>query len=169
MQYPQWWERLIAALIDGIILAVVGFVIATIFVAMGGYSITAVRILGLFAALINTAIYVGYKVFFEAGAWQATPGKMIFGLKVVDDRGQRANLQQVVLRTWPWWLSLLSVFGAVLLIAWVINLIVFLALVAIFASFFMTPVGRCLHDRTAGLHVIKAGPGMINIQVNTGR
>jgi uncharacterized RDD family membrane protein YckC len=169
MQYPPWWERLIAALIDGIILAVVGYVIATIFVAIAGYSITAARILGLLAWLINTALFIAYKVLFESGTWQATPGKLLFGLKVVTDSGQRAILQQAVVRTWPWWLWLLNVLGAVLLIWWATSLIAFLVLIAVFATFFLPPVGRCLHDQTAGLHVIKAGPGMINIQVNTGR
>ncbi len=169
MQYPPWWERLLAALIDGLILGIVGFVILTIFKAMGGTSVTAVRILGLFGALIFSALCVGYKVFFESGTWQATPGKMVFGLKLVDDRGQRAGLQQAVVRTWPWWSTLLIALGAVLLVEWAFAIIVFLLLIAIYCSIFMEPVGRCIHDKTAVLHVVKAGPGMINIQVNTGR
>ncbi len=169
MQYPQWWERFLAAFIDGLILAVVGFIITFIFTALAGTSLTALRILGLFAALFNTAIFVGYKLFFESGGWQATPGKMVFGLKVANDAGQRAPLTQVLVRTWPWWISLLGVLGAVLLIGLVLNVILLLAYIGIFCSFFMPPVGRCIHDKTAGLHVIKAGPGMINIQVNTGR
>ena len=99
MQYPQWWERLVAGIIDGIIMAIIVFLISFILVAIGGGSLTAIRILGFIAALISTALVVGYKVFFESGTWQATPGKMVFGLKVVDEGGQRAPIKQVFMRT----------------------------------------------------------------------
>jgi len=161
MQYPQWWERLVAGIIDGVIMAIVVIIISTILVAIGGGSLTAIRILGFIAALISTALVVGYKVFFESGTWQATPGKMVFGLKVVDEGGQRAPLQQVLMRTWPWWLNLLGALGALLLIGMVLNLLIAIAIIAIFCTFFMPPGGRCIHDTTAKMYVIKAGPGMI--------
>ena len=161
MQYPQWWERLVAGIIDGVIMAIVVIIISTILVAIGGGSLTAIRILGFIAALISTALVVGYKVFFESGTWQATPGKMVFGLKVVDEGGQRAPLQQVLMRTWPWWLNLLGALGALLLIGMVLNILIAIAIIAIFCTFFMPPGGRCIHDTTAKMYVIKAGPGMI--------
>jgi len=105
MQYPQWWERLVAAVIDGIIMTIVVLVISTIFVALGGSSVTAIRILGFLAALINTALVVGYKAFFEAGSWQATPGKMAMGLKVVDESGQRFGVVSDIVKpvsSAPW-------------------------------------------------------------------
>src|SRR5687767_1183510 len=108
MQYPQWWERLVAGIIDGVIMAIVVLIIGMIFGLMAGSSLTALRILGFIAVLINTALIIGYKVFFESGKWQATPGKMALGLTVVDESGQRAPIQQVFLRTWPWWLNLLG-------------------------------------------------------------
>jgi uncharacterized RDD family membrane protein YckC len=160
MQYPQWWERLVAGIIDGVIMAIVVIIISFIFVALGGSSGTAIRILGFIAGLISTALVVGYKVFFESGTWQATPGKMVFGLKVVDESGQRAPLMQVLMRTWPWWLNLLGAIGALLLITTVLNLLITLAIIGIFCTFFMPPGGRCIHDATAKMYVIKAGPGM---------
>lgn len=161
MQYPQWWERLVAGIIDGVIMAIVVFLISFILVAIGGGSLTAIRILGFIAALISTALVVGYKVFFESGTWQATPGKMVFGLKVVDEGGQRAPIQQAFMRTWPWWLNLLGAIGALLLIGTVLNLLIALAIIGIFCTFFMPPGGRCIHDTTAKMYVIKAGPGML--------
>jgi uncharacterized RDD family membrane protein YckC len=160
MQYPQWWERLVAGIIDGVIMAIVVIIISFIFVALGGSSGTAIRILGFVAGLISTALVIGYKVFFESGTWQATPGKMVFGLKVVDESGQRAPVQQVFLRTWPWWLNLLGAIGALLLITTVLNLLIALAIIGIFCTFFMPPGGRCIHDTTAKMYVIKSGPGM---------
>jgi uncharacterized RDD family membrane protein YckC len=161
MQYPQWWERLVAGIIDGVIMAIVVFIIAAIFGLMAGSSLTALRILGFIAVLINTALIIGYKVFFESGKWQATPGKMVFGLQVVDESGGRAPIQQVFLRTWPWWLNLLGALGALLLIGWALNLLIALAIIGIFCTFFMPPGGRCIHDATAKMYVIKSGPGMI--------
>jgi uncharacterized RDD family membrane protein YckC len=160
MQYPQWWERLVAGIIDGVIMAIVVFIIAAIFGLLAGSSLTALRILGFIAVLINTALIIGYKVFFESGKWQATPGKMVFGLQVVDEGGQRAPIQQVFLRTWPWWLNLLGALGALLLIGWALNLLIALAIIGIFCTFFMPPGGRCIHDTTAKMYVIKSGPGM---------
>jgi uncharacterized RDD family membrane protein YckC len=161
MQYPQWWERLVAGIIDGVIMAIVVLIIGMIFALMAGSSLTALRILGFIAVLINTALIVGYKVFFESGKWQATPGKMVFGLQVVDESGGRAPIQQVLLRTWPWWLNLLGALGALLLIGWALNLLIALAIIGIFCTFFMPPGGRCIHDATAKMYVIKAGPGMM--------
>jgi uncharacterized RDD family membrane protein YckC len=161
MQYPQWWERLVAGIIDGVIMAVVILIIGTIFGLMAGSSLTALRLLGFIAALISTALVIGYKVFFESGKWQATPGKMALGLQVVDEGGQRAPLQQVFLRTWPWWLNLLNALGALLLIgSWAISLLIMLAIIGVFCTFFMPPGGRCIHDATAKMYVVKSGPGL---------
>ena len=162
MQYPQWWERLVAGIIDGVIMAIVVMLIGLIFGAMAGSNLTALRILLFISGLITTALVIGYKVFFESGKWQATPGKMVFGLQVVDESGQRAPIQQVFMRTWPWWLNLLSALGALLLVgSWALNLLIALAIIGIFCTFFMPPGGRCIHDATAKMYVIKSGPGMM--------
>ena len=116
MKYPEWWQRLLAGLIDGLILAIGYMIIIAIFTAVAGFSLTALRIMLLLATLIYTAAVVGYKVFFESSPMQATPGKMAFGLKVADESGNRAALKPVLMRTWPWWLYLLGVLDALLLI-----------------------------------------------------
>lgn len=159
MKYPEWWQRLLAGLIDGVILFVAVFVVNAIFVAMAGFNLSALRIVLVLAALVNTGLVVGYKVFFESSPMQATPGKMAFGLKVVDGDGNRAVLKPVIMRTWPWWLSLLGLLDALLLIN-IFGLLASLAIIGIFFTFFMAPMGRCIHDKTANLHVIKAGKGM---------
>ncbi len=160
MKYPEWWQRLLAGLIDGVILFIVIFVVNAIFAAMAGFNLSALRIVLALAALVNTGLVVGYKVFFESSPMQATPGKMVFGLKVADEDGNRAALKPVLMRTWPWWLNILSVIGALMLTN-VLGLLVALAIIGIFFTFFMPPLGRCIHDQTAGLHVIKAGKGML--------
>ena len=160
MNYPEWWQRLLAGLIDGVILAIVFFIVNAIFGAMAGTNLSVLRIVLVLAVIVNTGLVVGYKVFFESSPMQATPGKMVFGLKVVDAGGNRAALKPVIMRTWPWWLNILSVIGALMLTG-VFGLLVALAIIGIFFTFFMPPLGRCIHDQTADLHVIKAGKGMI--------
>lgn len=159
MKYPEWWQRLLAAIIDGVILAVVIYIVQTIFVSFGATSMSGLRILLLIAAIANVAIVVAYKVVFEGSNLQATPGKMVFGLKVGSKAVKREPYQKVFLRTWPWWCSLLNIVGALLLTN-VIGIHVALVLIAIFFTFFMPPVGRCIHDKTADLHVVKAGKGV---------
>jgi len=109
MNYPEWWQRLLAGLIDGVILAIVFFIVNAIFGAMAGTNLSVLRIVLVLAVIVNTGLVVGYKVFFESSPMQATPGKMVFGLKVVDAGGNRAALKPVIMRTWPWWLNILSV------------------------------------------------------------
>ncbi len=160
MKYPEWWQRLLAGLIDGVILFIVVFIVNAIFAAMAGFNLGVLRVVLVLAALVNTGLIVGYKVFFESSPMQATPGKMVFGLKVVNANGNRAALKPVIIRTWPWWLNILSVIGALLLTN-VLGFLVALAIIGIFFTFFMPPLGRCIHDQTADLHIIKAGKGML--------
>jgi uncharacterized RDD family membrane protein YckC len=155
MTYPEWWQRFLAALIDGVIFIIIALIINAIFVAIGGYYLLIV------AALINTVLFVAYKVIFEGGPLQATPGKMCFGLKLVNDQSARVSQQQAFMRTWPWWLYLLTLLGAIApALGTILSLLVLIAVIVIFATFFMDPVGRCIHDQTAQCHVIKAGKGM---------
>jgi uncharacterized RDD family membrane protein YckC len=155
MTYPEWWQRFLAALIDGVIFIIIALIINAIFVAIGGYYLLIV------AAVVNTALFVAYKVIFEGGPLQATPGKMCFGIKLVNDQGARVSQQQAFMRTWPWWLNLLTLLSAIApALGTILSLLVLIAVIVIFATFFMDPVGRCIHDQTAQCHVIKAGKGM---------
>jgi uncharacterized RDD family membrane protein YckC len=166
MTYPQWWERLVAGIIDGIILAIVGWVLREIFIsiAISTGSITMVQLLGIIAVLVSVAFAVGYKVFFEGGSWQATPGKMVFGLKVGDGSGNVGARKAVLMRTWPWWIQVIIVIPILLLsptLNTVFGLIILGVMIAVFVSFFMDPKGRCIHDQTADLHVAKSGKSMV--------
>lgn len=162
MTYPQWWERLVAGIIDGIIMAVAILLVGLILGVLAFGSVTMARIMSLLATLIGTGVIVGYKVILESSSMQATVGKMVFGLKVVDGAGQRVGMQQALMRTWPWWLNLISVLTMIsLTLGSVLSIVVVLALIGIFCTFFIDPVGRCIHDSTANCHVIKAGEGMI--------
>ena len=168
MTYPQWWERLVAAIIDGIILAVVYFVIELIFRGIATSLLTSgslfiAQLVMAISVVLYVAAIVAYKGFFEGGKWQATPGKMVFGLQVQSDGGGKPDMKSVIMRTWPWWIYL------IVALAWLISLtlagtlyfVILVVNIVIVASFFMAPVGRCIHDQTANLHIVKSGKGMV--------
>jgi len=107
VQYGGFWIRVAAAIIDGIITGVVASVLQ---VALLGSLLTMPRVqpgvnpeaalgamMGAFglAYLIGTAIACGYEAFFVARLG-ATPGKMVFNLKVLRTNGARLSFGRAV-------------------------------------------------------------------------
>ena len=88
--------RFIAYFLDLIfeilILLVVGFVIGILATALGANVAMGVYYLLYFF------IWWFYHVFFELSRWGATPGKKIFGLRVVDEAGGSVTLGQSMIR-----------------------------------------------------------------------
>jgi uncharacterized RDD family membrane protein YckC len=161
MQYPKAWERFAAAFIDWLIYTVFALVFTLVLGQFTFASLAMQRIIGFFALMAATFLIIAYKVMFESGVLQATPGKLVFGLKVVDATGARAGWLPILLRTWPWWVYLVTALTQILLVGYWVHGIIWLGLVGIFFTFFLPPGGRCLHDITAGLHVVKANGGMM--------
>jgi uncharacterized RDD family membrane protein YckC len=162
MQYPKAWERFAAALVDWLLYTVFAFAFLLLLVTAFTFGSGAMqRIVGFFAVLLTTLLIIAYKVLFESGRLQATPGKLVFGLKVADASGGRAGWIPALLRTWPWWAYLITAITQILLVPYWVHGIIWLGLLALFFTIVLPPGGRCLHDITAGLHVIKAGPGMM--------
>ena len=161
MEYPKFHERLGAAVIDWLLYTVfaMGFALVMTQFAFGGG--TGLRLMGFLGMLLITLIIVGYKVMFEGGRLQATPGKLVFGLKVVDPNGGRPTWMQALLRTWPWWAYLILAVTAVLLVSYWVQGLIWLGLLGVLCTYLLPPGGRCLHDLTAGLYVVKDGPGLI--------
>ena len=161
MQYPKAWERLAAAVVDWLLYTVFALAFTGVLSQFIFGAVAMQRIIGFFAMLLITLLIIAYKVMFEAGRLQATPGKLVFGLKVVDASGGRAGWVPVLLRTWPWWAYLITAITQILLVGYWVHGIIWLGLLALFVTIVLPPGGRCLHDITAGLHVIKADPGMV--------
>jgi uncharacterized RDD family membrane protein YckC len=106
MMYAGFWIRFVAALIDGIILGVVGTILQFAFVGSlvtlprmtpgEAPTVTPEMISSLFGmigllSLLNMAIGACYEGFF-VGKLAATPGKMALGLKVVRPDGSPVSL-----------------------------------------------------------------------------
>ncbi|WP_322520561.1 RDD family protein [Guyparkeria halophila] len=85
--YGGFWKRLLAYLVDWLVLVVIVVVVAVlgaILLVAGGASEGWAGPFGNVVGLIGGWFYYA---FFESSAWQATPGKRLLGMKVVDRQG----------------------------------------------------------------------------------
>lgn len=90
MRFAGFWIRFGAKLIDGIILWVVNFVLtfATAGILAGSQNSPQMAITVLaFNVLIQLGIAIAYNAWFLSSKYQATPGKIACGLKVVTAEG----------------------------------------------------------------------------------
>jgi uncharacterized RDD family membrane protein YckC len=95
--------RIAAYFIDLLLVAALLMLIwGTLFLSFPNYQYTFWRI--FITAVIVWALYHG---FFESSAFQATPGKMFYKLKVMDKRGSRVGLIRASLRFLASFLSIL--------------------------------------------------------------
>jgi uncharacterized RDD family membrane protein YckC len=109
----------VAAIIDAIILRVVVAPVGIIFGGLGlaGGMMTGVPHRGLLHLLGGgvTAILLIfgswlYEAFMESSSYQATLGKMIFGMKVTDLNGNRISFERATGRHFAKWLSAITLF-----------------------------------------------------------
>jgi len=111
--YGGFWIRVVAAIIDAIILRVVVAPVGMIFGGLGlaGGMMTGLPHAGL--ALLGGGVtfillLFGswlYEAFMESSSYQATLGKMIFGMKVTDLNGNRISLERATGRHFAKYLS----------------------------------------------------------------
>jgi uncharacterized RDD family membrane protein YckC len=119
VRYGGFWLRVVAAIIDAIILRVVVAPVGIIFGGLGlaGGMMTGVPHRGLLHLLGGgvTAILLIfgswlYEAFMESSSYQATLGKMIFGMKVTDLNGNRISFERATGRHFAKWLSAITLF-----------------------------------------------------------
>jgi uncharacterized RDD family membrane protein YckC len=110
--YGGFWIRVVAAIIDAIILRIVVAPVGMIFGGLGmagmmsGIPHRGLRILGGGVTII--LLIFGswlYEAFMESSSYQATLGKMIFGMKVTDLNGNRISFERATGRHFAKWLS----------------------------------------------------------------
>ncbi|HEX7455995.1 MAG TPA: RDD family protein, partial [Candidatus Nanoarchaeia archaeon] len=108
-EYAGFWIRLLAAIIDGFILGIIGFIIMAIFGGLFGTAmvtapeepsvVTTSFLAGIFGTMqlllwaIDIAYFVGL-----TGTYGATLGKMVLGLRVVGTNGQKISFGKAALR-----------------------------------------------------------------------
>ena len=95
MNYSGFWRRLLAYIIDSLILALPGLLAGGV-IRHFGVSIGMNVVLGFF-----------YYPFFESSIMCATPGKALMGMMVLSERGERISFKTAVIRYFLRYLSAL--------------------------------------------------------------
>ena len=153
MRYAGFWIRVVASIVDSVILGSINLGIA--FLLVGDYYMELFRsvaegrgptqptdaFFGLLALTYVLQIVISwlYLAWFESSQHQATPGKMVFHLKVVDERNRRISFARATGRTFGKYLS-----SMICMIGWL--------MVA------FTERKQGLHDMIAGTFVVPDEP-----------
>ncbi len=114
-----FWIRFLALIIDSILLGAIegGLMYATgLSVIPDAESASVSGALAVFNLPI-LAIVIGYNAFFVASPLQATPGKLVVGIRVTDADGEQIGLLRAVAREFAKILSALILFIGYIMVA----------------------------------------------------
>jgi uncharacterized RDD family membrane protein YckC len=131
MEYAGFWRRVAAALIDGILVGIVSWIVTAIFSAISDGAGVAAQILVLIAAY-------GYYAGMESSSYQATVGKIALGIQVTDLNGNRISFGRALGRNLAEILSALILLIGYIMVAF-------------------TEKKQGLHDMIAGTLVVMKG------------
>lgn len=137
LRYAGFWIRFGAKFIDGIILWGVSFAFSmgtTLLIAANKSPQVAIAV-GILNIITQIAIGIAFTVYFLSGKYQATPGKMACGLKVVTAEGDKITAGRAVGRYFSEMLS-----GMIMMIGYIM------------AGF--DDEKRALHDRICNTRVV---------------
>ena len=98
IQYAGFWKRYWAFTIDTIALSIVCMILLYLLDAVG--AVKAVLRIKLFFDSDSLWTVVGWVYFcgFESSRWQATPGKIALGIRVIDYEGKQISLFRATVR-----------------------------------------------------------------------
>ena len=156
VRYAGFWLRVVAAIVDAVILTVAWKVIE---LALPDQQIPQLPAKPDYQAFLNMmnalltpdrvivyAVLVwAYFVFQETSSAQATLGKRMLGIRVSNAEGGRLSLLAATIRTWPIYLpTLVALLG--IGVSWLVSFFALIACVAV--AFSVRKQG--LHDKMAG-------------------
>jgi uncharacterized RDD family membrane protein YckC len=131
MEYAGFWRRVAAALIDGLLVGIVSWIVTAIFSAISDGAGVVAQIAVFVAAY---AYYAGM----ESSSYQATIGKIALGIQVTDLSGNRISFGRALGRNLAEILSALILLIGYIMVAF-------------------TAKKQGLHDMIAGTLVVKKG------------
>ena len=114
--YASFWGRFGAWMADQLITAPAYYILMILIAAAYPESDQAEVEVGVFA--LATALYWIYFAGFNSSSWQATPGKRLFGYKVVDLNGNQIDFAVATKQHFATILSTIPLFFGFLMIFW---------------------------------------------------
>jgi uncharacterized RDD family membrane protein YckC len=133
-QYAGFWIRVGACCIDVIILLIPNLLVS--FLLKATQNEAGAAELEIFDGFLHIMIWWIYFAVLHSSNWQATIGKKVLGLKVVDKNGGRISFGKATGRYFAQFLSHLIFFMGFMMVGW-------------------TKKKQGLHDKIAGTLVIK--------------
>mgnify|MGYP001228642023 CR=1 FL=1 len=116
--FKGFWIRLVASLMDGIVLLIIVVLLSIVAVVVFGAALGDGAGAGMFLLIFILASLatILYKPVMEASDYQGTFGKYALGMKVVDGRGQKISMTSSFIRTILWFIgqSFLLCLGAIM-------------------------------------------------------
>ncbi|MDR0646092.1 MAG: RDD family protein, partial [Elusimicrobiota bacterium] len=117
--YAGFWKRFIAYIIDSIIVTIIGWILFAVLGIIlsaipgdtsGNNALSLAASVGatLVGFIIGILLNIIYFALFESSSAQASPGKMVLGIKVTDINGKRLTFWRAVGRTIAKWVSNLT-------------------------------------------------------------
>ena len=102
--YKGFWIRLVAALIDSIVLTIIIIFLAVFSLLVFGATLGEGAGIGMFflVLILASLATILYKPIMEASDYQGTFGKYALGLKIVDKNGQKISMTSSFVRTILW-------------------------------------------------------------------
>ena len=102
--YKGFWIRLVAALIDSIVLTIIIIFLAVLSLVVFGATLGEGAGIGMFFLVLILASFatILYKPLMEASEYQGTLGKYVLGLKIVDKNGKKISMSSSFVRTILW-------------------------------------------------------------------
>ena len=152
--YKGFWIRLVAALIDSIVLTIIIIFLAVFSLLVFGATLGEGAGIGMFflVLILASLATILYKPIMEASDYQGTFGKYALGLKIVDKNGQKISMTSSFVRT----------------ILWIIGSQAFLLCLGVIMVGF-TEYKQGLHDILADTYVVtKHWEGPVPLEDNFG-
>jgi len=117
MTYASFWKRLVALIIDTVLIDVVSYILGFIVGLIIGFAGTAagfaqdalVSMAGIIGLIAGLCVFLLYYALFESSVKQATLGKMAMGIKVIDVYGNKLTFGKALLRAAGKFISLILI------------------------------------------------------------
>lgn len=130
--YPSFFKRTIADLIDATIMSIFAYAIVFMMVGNTGSAKAQAGI-----SIVTTVGLFLYWAIWESTNHQASPGKMMVGLRIIGYKGKKVDALQSIGRSAAKFLSIAAVFGGIIAILF-------------------HPERKAWHDSLSGTEVINA-------------